>query len=803
MNLFQQFLDLLNSIFSARQKSHLSSLALIFGAFTSVLSVNSGAYAQQVIAVSENGQIRMLSTTRCATTYCRWVDIDNNPQTIAVAATQDSLFQHHQTGAIWVWNGQPCEDGRCPHWTRIDNNRSAIAISANNANLFQLHENGSIWRWLGQSCDGNRCGSWEMIQGVSGAVEISAGGTQLFQRREDGSIWRWGGEACNGSQCNSWTRLDRNSNTQQIAATQGALYQRHSNGSIWRWDGSACQGNRCNSWSLLDRNGATTSITAVPGGLYQRHSNGSVWRWLGATCQNNSCSSWERLDNNSRSQAIAGAAVPIRNEFSSVDPRPAPLYQVHDNGAVWRWDGEPCEGNRCLSWTRMSEGDSAFTGYSSERGGLYVLSGQAPRFASVASPNVASPEDFGFDSSQFARIDENTVQMNIVLLLTTYSNTSFEDDQTETYYRERFFGARESLEAYFQRNAPELEINMNLVDIVRVRDQRTLPCAHRWTLIAPVMPSDDDPGDVGRQGCTADNDGQPFTMATVEQLESLPAETVRDWAVYDRNLDGRLDTDELFVINLQGMPDRSFHNPFDDNGGLRRGYPRCAALQGTSERICGAFLPIADETNFVTVAHEIAHLFGGTDLYDPTGTANSAYTLMGGTISDNEFYFHLDPWHKMRMGFVRPRVIAIPSEASSRQSIRLTVPTNSADYEPVIFYDPRRGRDEFFMMEFRITNSGSYERDVPSSGLVIWSIRTLPGTFTPLDLQRINTNYLQAKAVAVIGAPNQSVAMGQAWTSANGIIDLNWPSVGDSGLHLRVNPFGTTSMFLTFDWWTE
>ena len=384
---------------------------LIF--FACMLGAQTAAKAEQVFTVSGNGVIRMLADPDCAPTSCQWIDIDRNAQTIALAASSDNLFQLHQNGSIWVWTGRACDASGCPHWRRIDRNPAAIAIAADYSNLYQLHGNGSIWRWKGEPCNGNSCTSWERLDRNPRAIAISAAGSKLFQLHDNGAIWESTGAACEGSSCAGWRRLDRNSSTKQIeAAAPGQLYQRHENGSIWRWNGRACDGDRCTSWSRLDRNAATKSITAAQGQLFQLHANGSIWRWLGGVCQGNNCNSWRMLDVNPRTRAIAAgqAATPSDFDTSPVSTTP-PLYQVHDNGSVWRWRGEPCSGSSCPHWDNISAG-RAFVSYSADRGGLYVFDGDYYS-GSVASPGLP-PSAFGFDTMRFARTGANTVEMNIL-----------------------------------------------------------------------------------------------------------------------------------------------------------------------------------------------------------------------------------------------------------------------------------------------------------------------------------------------------------------------------------------------------
>lgn len=346
-----------------------------------------------VFALSSDGTMRKLDDSDCETASCRWTDIDRNRRSIALAATARSLFQLHDNGAIWIWEGRGCDTTGCPHWTRIDNNPRSVEISANDTDLFQRHRDGSIWRWTGNGCDGARCPSWERLDINPRSVSISAAGSRLFQLHNDGSVWRWTGAACSGTRCRGWERIDSNPATRQIAAAApGNLYQRHQDGRVWRWDGRPCIGNRCASWTAIDRNPATRSIMASAGNLYQLHGTGAIWRWTGGVCTARGCPGWQRLDANPATQAIAVGRQPHVDDFATGPAVPAAVFQVHRDGTVWRWTGTPCEGMRCPHWRRVSNGD-AFTRFTPDRSRLHVFESPQPF---VGLRPVAAGTLFGF-----------------------------------------------------------------------------------------------------------------------------------------------------------------------------------------------------------------------------------------------------------------------------------------------------------------------------------------------------------------------------------------------------------------------
>jgi M6 family metalloprotease-like protein len=336
------------------------------------------------------------------------------------------------------------------------------------------------------------------------------------------------------------------------------------------------------------------------------------------------------------------------------------------------------------------------------------------------------------------------------------------------------------LESYFNANSRNIQFTFNLVGIEQVVDPRTMNCAHRWS------------------SCATATDGAAPWMATVEQLEMLPAASLARISEYDRNDDGLISADELFVLKIEGMEPAGVIGPYDDNCGLNRRLPRAVSLPGGKQLAAGAsYLPIGDEANVVTTAHEFAHLFGARDLYGSGNNFRSS--VMGATCFDGEALYHLDPWHKMRMGLVTPRIIPIPRTTSERQSIRLTIPANEADYEPVLFYNQDQPT-EYFMVEYRRTGAGAYDGDVHSTGLMIWHVAT-DSRFVPLDYSNPPFGGSRAGTVATVGAPGQTVGRSRAWLATDGVVALNWPGRGDSGLRVRV--IEQNDLFLTFEWWRD
>jgi hypothetical protein len=93
---------------------------------------------------------------------------------------------------------------------------------------------------------------------------------------------------------------------------------------------------------MLDNNPAAVSIAAAPidgppnpwttSSLYQLHNDGSIWKYTGPPL-----SGWQKLDDNPGSVQI------VTDNTQDV------LYQVHSDGTIWLYKGPPLTGWQLLS----------------------------------------------------------------------------------------------------------------------------------------------------------------------------------------------------------------------------------------------------------------------------------------------------------------------------------------------------------------------------------------------------------------------------------------------------------------------
>ena len=322
---------------------------------TIAIAASGGHHFQNLYQLHKDGWIWRYAGPPCQGESCPgWQRLDDNSKTIAIVPDGNQLYQLHNDGWIWRYTGTPCNGDNCPGWQRLDDNPKTIAITASGDHLYQLHNDGWIWRYTGTPCSGDNCPGWQRLDDNSKTIGIAAAGNHLYQLHNDGWIWRYTGTACNGDNCPGWERLDDNPATIAIAAAGDQLYQLHNDGGIWHFLGTPCNGDSCPSWEKLDDNSKTVSIAATGTGLLQLHVDGLIWRYTGPPCSGNSCPGWQMLDDNSRTGMIAGSDVSMPGAGDSIyQLHIDPVYQLHNDGSIWRYIGVECNGDACPGWEKL------------------------------------------------------------------------------------------------------------------------------------------------------------------------------------------------------------------------------------------------------------------------------------------------------------------------------------------------------------------------------------------------------------------------------------------------------------------
>ncbi|TLD42028.1 MAG: hypothetical protein JETT_1737 [Candidatus Jettenia ecosi] len=207
-----------------------------------------------------------------------------------------------------------------------------------------------------------------------------------------------------------------------------------------------------------------------------------------------------------------------------------------------------------------------------------------------------------------------------------------------------------------------------------------------------------------------------------------------DFAAYDSNGDKVLSPDELGISII--IPQ---DNPFGTvNGVVGREYPTKEPLivDGVQVNVMAEFY-IGNPPNIGLVAHELSHLLlGAKDMYfgyclkhrddDPekeclnvfdNPSAAGGYSLMDQHIEAP----HLDPFHKLKLGWVRPKIIFRDGQ--------YRLPNVEEHHDVWVLLNPTHGAKEYFIVENR-WRGNSYDREIDDNGgLAVWHIMEDPAVY--------------------------------------------------------------------------
>jgi M6 family metalloprotease-like protein len=222
-------------------------------------------------------------------------------------------------------------------------------------------------------------------------------------------------------------------------------------------------------------------------------------------------------------------------------------------------------------------------------------------------------------------------------------------------------------------------------------------------------------------------DNEKFSEMWQDALRA--ADPAFDFHAYDRNNDDHLTPDELMVAIVR---------PQDGPYGTNR--TTSVVLDGDATplrvRVQDLYLSSLSGKQLEGVgltSHEFSHaMLGAQDLYDqcPERFTPRKYSLM----SSHGSATHLDPLHKMKSGFVTPDAIAIPSW--STRTLRIGPVETSR--EVTVLYDPERGDDEYFVVEYRYGGDVYFSQnyDFGFNEVVVWHMiedRATAVAYPPAD----------------------------------------------------------------------
>ncbi len=284
---------------------------------------------------------------------------------------------------------------------------------------------------------------------------------------------------------------------------------------------------------------------------------------------------------------------------------------------------------------------------------------------------------------------------------------------------------------------------------------------------------------------------------------------------FDANGDGRVDSSELVVLRFGADP---------GIGGQMGG---SGDVTARGKRIATSVGLVAKDTTRAGLIHELLHVWGGTDIYGPGFQLNSRNSIMAAMAGEDSFW-DLDPWHLAKFGWVRPRFVAIGPTGSQGGGIELMQAAGHDDTgvesaRPIVFFDPSRGLNEYFMAQYRTQfpkcSGSGFLRDlcpnyrdngVADTGIAVWHVMTnADGSLR--DIRKIDDRSDRIAWPAGtaddghmfrlgVVDPVDGKLGGSRYLKEEGHLSLRWWDGTDSGLRIRAGLLSPTSQVAVMEW---
>ena len=387
--------------------------------------------------------------------------------------------------------------------------------------------------------------------------------------------------------------------------------------------------------------------------------------------------------------------------------------------------------------------------------------------------HAATLQDFGFQNMKVnGRLPLGQGRL-LVTLIRVQGGFDFGPDHTRAYYDNLVFNlaSTQSLSGYFLENS----------------NGRFL-----WTRAGPGTIGPIDLPVPENYSNTAQRAGGDAGLTDRLYHSNLVARTMMSGLVdlrqFDADNNGVVTGDELHMLFVANE---------GQTGGTAARNPGRVQPPGFSYAVdIGSDAGVQFQTAFDTVAHEVTHTLGATDLYYPLPNClNDGLTLMSCTSGnpDDRRTEHLDPWHKLQLGWCEPRIRSL---RTGGVEMLHAAQMQRADGQ-VILYDPSQGTSEFFILEYRAPsslNGSGYDRNVSGEGLVIWHVKQ-DGSHNPVPHPVSGVDV----AVVAQGAPDLAYGGSVPWGSDVTTPYLRWFSGAATRTRIHVSPFNAGAGHITVE----
>jgi M6 family metalloprotease-like protein len=317
--------------------------------------------------------------------------------------------------------------------------------------------------------------------------------------------------------------------------------------------------------------------------------------------------------------------------------------------------------------------------------------------------------------------------------------------RTPEFVRELLFGPGESVRNYFLENSYG-------------------KFTFKEAFISPWLTARDDPST------------EDWNESSYEFLYYSPIEKKSSWVVqqvekltpfrfrnYDANNDGLVTSEDLGMYWIYPGSDDARGRGFDPYPvpvpSLSKGVALSMLIRGGAN------------ASATTIAHELAHqVLNLGDLYeDGVSKGVGPFSLMDADYGN--LFQHLDPWSKIKLGWIMPTLIT--------RSGGYSLDAVERSPQAFILFNPDRGNKEYFIVENRWPE-GSFEKKLPARGLAIWHINEKCNDFDSRKAIRL----VSPLADRLTLWDGSNAATGYDFTSASSPANSNWDDGTPSGISI-------------------
>jgi hypothetical protein len=234
------------------------------------------------------------------------------------------------------------------------------------------------------------------------------------------------------------------------------------------------------------------------------------------------------------------------------------------------------------------------------------------------------------------------------------------------------------------------------------------------------------------------------------------------------------------------------------------------AIPGQSVAFAGRLAVVGENDGFATINRELFHLLA-PEAVNLDGWPQKCFALNGGrslmaaiNTANPGLTMHLDPWHKMLVGWIEPRVFVIGKPETKKLAAQHVSPlSDSESKRPILLFDALKGPSEFFLIEYRTPSALGFDQAQVNSGLVVWQVE-LNGSNRPINVPADRKNCkgetLSVPSLFVRSAPNWQLGGNVAYWAGDGPFSLRWMDGKDTGVRVTVERHDAVDWRIAVTW---